>query len=114
MMTDLNGVEKTYLFAAVSNTDLTEGKGFNIMLAACTLEATARRYAQGKGVMGGNANVNKIAAYKINGAWHFAGQIISPTAADMNAQKIIDARNQAHDKAYKLGLTPEDIAALKS
>lgn len=106
---------RTY-WSVVTNTDLTEGRGYPISIGICSLEATAFRLARGKGVMGSDAEVLPTRAIKVNGIWYlpvFGVPMISSSAEDKAAQKALDAKRDAIKKAEAAGLTAEDIQAIK-
>ncbi len=49
------------------NTDLTEGRGFQVPKAICCAEATARRLARGANVQGSDGVVSREPAFTVNG-----------------------------------------------
>lgn len=86
--------EKT-LYASMVNTDLTEGRGHNYIMAISESKATAERLGKGRNVQGSNARVEKITAYYIPksnkvsyGTWYVPqGFIHSPTKEDLEEEK---------------------------
>ena len=99
-------------FILSSNTDLTEGRGFQYPIAYCEILATAKRLAKGKGVMGSDANVVEYTCIKVNGEWVAPFNLITPSQEDRDKQKKIDARNEVIKKAKEAGLSDEDIKNL--
>lgn len=102
-----------YAWAVFSNTDRTEGRGREYITCICDVAATAMRKAKGAGVQGMDADVRKIELVKHNNKWYGPVNIESPTHADIDAQVRIEIKNAALEKAKNLGLTDQDIAALK-
>ena len=47
-------------WVAYTNTDCTEGRGYDIPIAACELEVTARRLARGRHVQGSDGPVRPV------------------------------------------------------
>ena len=96
------------------NTDLTEGRGRQIPLCVCESKATSIRMGRKKNVQGCNAEIRGAIAVKYEGKWLGPCNIISPSSED----KIEDAKENnyqiAKEKAKKLGLSEEDISALKN
>lgn len=101
------------------NTDLTEGRGYQIPIHVCASEATAYRLAKGKGVMGGDADVLSAEAISHKGHWCAPVQIIKPSQQDLEADARREAaraadrrRGEALERARQAGLSEEDIAVL--
>lgn len=106
-------VDTKTLYATISNTDLTEGRGSSVLLAVSEIESTAIRLGHKRYVMGGDCPVEHITAYKINGSWCFAGVITKPSEDDIKQQAKIDLKKETITKAKLLGLSDDDIANLK-
>lgn len=103
------------IYVAYTNTDCTEGRGYDVPVAVCEIEATATRLARKAYVQGSDGPVRQLELVKINGCWYAplaAVNIIKPAKEDMAAQSKMDARRVALDKARASGLTIEDIQAL--
>ena len=85
--------EKT-LYAAVVNTDLTEGRGHQYVMAFAENKATAERLGAGKNVQGSNATIQKVKAYflprvgyKSLGTWYIPqGYVHKPTKEDLEKE----------------------------
>lgn len=99
-------------FVVWTNTDLTEGKGWEVPLAVCETEATAERVAGGQYVQGSDCPVRKVELQLVNGEWYGPVRIVPPTDVDKRRQKLLDAFAAARAKAVRAGLTEEDIKAL--
>lgn len=74
---------KKTVWVAYTNTDCTEGRGYDIPIAVCELEVTARRLARGRHVQGSDGPVRPV-----------------------------DAKREALEKARAAGLTEGDLSAL--
>lgn len=103
------------------NTDDTEGRGAQYISHTCETEATALRVGRGKYVMGGNCPIEKAKSYKINGSWHQPSPIVPTSDDDKKVQAKMDSERSVKGLAEKalinaaeLGLSPDDIAALKA
>lgn len=95
------------------NSDLTEGRGFNVPLAVCDLEATARRLAHKASTQGSDGTVECVELQQVDGHWYGPVVLTPPTREDKKRQAQLDAAHAAEEKARSAGLTPEDIAAIK-
>lgn len=102
-----------HAFVAWTNTDLTEGRGWQIPLAVCETEATAIRLGKKGSIMGSDCAVTKVEVFRISGVWYGPIQLVRPSDEDKNEQSRIDARRAAIEKAKAAGLSDEDIAALR-
>ena len=112
-MTDT--VNKRVAWVAYTNQDLTEGRGRDIPIAVCELEATAIRLAKKRYVQGSDGPVRAIELLKIGSAWYAPiVAVISapPTKEDCAYQTALDTRKEALSKAKALGLTDSDLAVL--
>lgn len=97
-----------------TNTDLTEGRGWQYPLHVCDKEATAIRLAHKAGVMGSDAEVKAVNLVRAGGAWYGPVQIKQATKEDDHAQKLMDERRAAVARARELGLSDEDIRLLRA
>jgi len=102
------------LWVVWTNTDLTEGKGYEVPLYICMLESTAIRLAKGVNVQGSDGRISSIAN---NGegthVWAIAPvKIVFPSKEDKDRElKILQFRAIAN-KALELGLSTEEIKIL--
>jgi hypothetical protein len=113
-----NKTQKVY--AVWSNTDLTEGRGYEYAKYICWNEATAIRLSKGAYTMGSDARVREIELIFHNNYWCGPVLIHSPNAADNEIEKTLELKRKAAQakadailKAQNLGLSAEDVAALK-
>ena len=113
-----NETQKAY--AVWSNTDLTEGRGYQYAKYICYIEATAIRLSKGAYVMGSDASVTEIELIMHNNHWCGPVYIHGPNTTDTEMEKKLELKRKADEakaaailKAQVLGLTAEDIAALK-
>lgn len=107
-------------FAAYSNTDGTEGRGEEYPLAVCKAEATAQRMGKGRYVMGTDCSVERVKVFRYDGMLYGPIFLHHPTIEDDRKQAEIDKKNEAErkkqaaiEKAKSLGLSDEDLEALK-
>lgn len=111
----------TKVYAVWTNTDLTEGRGQEYVEYFCKLESTARRLARGNYVMGTDSRVTEVTVLFRGGEWYLPGpRIVEASTEDLAAERELEAerkrnlaRERALERARKLGLSDEDIAALK-
>lgn len=102
-------------YVAFTNTDCTEGRGVDMPIALCELEATAKRIARGRYVQGSDGPVRRVELRKIGEQWYAplsAVPYLAPSLEDLSNQKALDERNAVLEKARKAGLTEDDINAL--
>lgn len=108
-------------FVVWQNTDLTEGRGRVLPIRVCKTEATARRLAKKQDVQGSDCMITCEAIEKgPGGHWYGPVALVEPTTEDRNMQLGLDRqaeakerRENAIEKARQLGLTDEDLAALR-
>ena len=107
-------VEKTKpIWVAWTNTDLTEGRGWNIPLHIAESPETAARLGRKGSVMGSDCHVTQEIAVQIGGKWLApAGRIHTETKEDTAARLKREAREAAIGKAKASGLSDDDIAAM--
>lgn len=112
-MADNPKIETKDVWVAWTNTDLTEGRGYQIPLAVCDSEATAIRLGQKGYVMGSSCPVTKETAVRVNGSgWLVPGVIHPETKDDAKQNAALAARRSAIEKAKAAGLTDEEINAI--
>ncbi|NJM13726.1 MAG: hypothetical protein HC889_19400 [Synechococcaceae cyanobacterium SM1_2_3] len=114
--------ESRTLYAAITNTDGTEGRGYEYPIAVCESPITASRLGKGRYVQGDDCRVMPLQMIKIEGKWYVeiaAILIIRPSDDDLAEQAEIErkeaakaARNAAIAKARAAGLSDSDIEAL--
>lgn len=107
--------DRKKIFVPFTNTDLTEGRGYAVPLHVCTVEATARRTGAKKSVQGSDCEVRTFDMVRIGDQWYVprgAVRFVEPEAADIDAQKAVDGRREAIEKAKASGLTDDDLKNL--
>lgn len=102
------------VYTVWTNTDLTEGRGREYQLAVCETESTARRLGKGRYVQGTDCRVTETTLYMIDDMWYGPVSVTPPSSADLMEEARLQAAKAAINKARALGLTDEDIAALKA
>lgn len=109
-------METKHLWVAYTNSDLTEGRGFDIPIAVCEIEATAIRIAKKSYVQGCDGPVRAIEIRMIDGQWwapmRSTVRTTPSTKEDIQLQAKMDARKLAMEKAKAAGLSDEDIKDL--
>ncbi len=114
-MADLKITETRTVWVAYTNTDCTEGRGYQVPLAVCESEATARRIGKGRFVMGADCPVETATAVRVDrGPWLVPGFIQPASEKDKAAQAVIDSQRSIVERAKALGLTEEEIKSLRS
>lgn len=96
------------------NSDLTEGRGFDVLLGLCRLEATALRIAKRANVQGSDGVVRKVQLCMREGKLCGPIQLKEPSAADEAAQVMMDKKRLVREKAEALGLSTEDLDVLSA
>jgi hypothetical protein len=109
-------METREVFAVITCSDLTEGRGAHYVKAYCETSATAQRIAHKGYVQGGNCPVEKRTLYRPKGEVSWFGPVIVqlPTDADTKRQVAIDSQTAAVEKAREFGLTEAEIKLIKS
>ena len=110
---DFTSPEERTVFAVWTNTDLTEGRGSEYVQCFCELQATAIRLARKKGVQGSNARVTEQHLFRSGRSWFGPVVVTSPTSEDTQVEIQLDSRRKAIARAKELGLTDDDITALR-
>ena len=108
-------INKKLFYVAYSNSDLTEGRGYDIPIAVCELEATAIRRAHKQYVQGTNGPVRSFDAIELDSRWYLPIQVtdvIKPSEEDKKVQKRLDEKRSAIERAKISGLTEADINIL--
>ena len=99
-------------YAAYTNTDLNEGRGYEEVLVICEMKATAARIGKKKYVQGGDCPVRPIKLYKYGNSWFGPVQVEQPSDADIQIETVARNRASVLEKAKALGLSDADIAIL--
>lgn len=132
-MSEFHVIESKQSFVVWANEDTTEGRGCVKVVAVCETEATARRLAKGKDVQGTDGQVMELPIFLLgipgkrpitsNAYWYGPlgpNQVVRPTKADKHEEGRLaeerakrDRGEKALQRARELGLSEEDIAALR-
>ena len=97
-----------------TNTNLTDGCGYNFPLYIAETEATARRLGKGGYVQGTNCPIRQIELIKVKGQWYGPVLIHVASKEDKFEQSRIDREKQVLARAKELGLTEAEIKVLRS
>lgn len=100
------------VWVVYTNTDCTEGRGYDFPLYVCESEAAAMRLAKRGYIQGSDAPVKECTAFMINGSWLAPVRIEVSTVEDDRNQIVINARKEALRKARDAGLSDDEIALL--
>ena len=100
------------VWVVYTNTDCTEGRGYNYPIHVCESEAAAIRLSKRKYIQGSDAPVQKGVAVMVNGSWLAPVRIEVSTTEDDRNQMAINARKDALRKAKEAGLSDDDIALI--
>lgn len=107
--------EKRTVWVAYTNTDCNEGRGYDVPIAVCEIETTARRLARGQYIQGGDGPVREVELLKIDGEWYapsHAFTVVKPTQEDLAEQHTLERKRALLEKAKACGLTDADLKAL--
>lgn len=109
--------DELYGWAVFVNSDLTEGRGCEVIQALCRIEATAIRLARHANVQGSDGVVRRVRLFirEYEGPGYIYGpvQLKEPSAADEKEQAEIDRRRAVEEKARALGLSAEELLVLR-
>ena len=108
-----HGLPETFpMFVVYTNTDLTEGRGYQYPIAWCESPATAARIAHKKGVMGSDAEVREVFGIRSKGVHYGPVRMELPTNDDKAKDAAAKARSAAIEKARQAGLSDDDLAVI--
>ena len=105
------------LWAVKTNTDLTEGRGREYVKAFCKLRATAIRLSKRGYVQGSDCPVEPVEVMLLDGKRVLPASVVlvqEPNFDDEATEKRIIAGEDALAKAKGLGLTDDEVLALRS
>lgn len=112
-------LEVKFCYVVETNTDLTEGRGFQFPLYVCESETTAIRMARGRGVQGCPAQVERRIMLRLKSGWLAPVEIHRPSEDDKAKDKQIAMAAEAEAKKLKviekvkgLGFSDEEIQIL--
>lgn len=100
-------MNKITLYEVYTNSDLMEGRGYEVFVGRYIDREIAQRAAKGEGIMGTDAYIRTITAVCIDGLWFKLQLIEIPSEKETKVK-------QAFDKAKRLGMTEEEIERLSS
>lgn len=109
------------VWAVWTNTDLTEGRGRQYIKHLCSIEATAHRLAKRAYVQGSMAPVEEMEILTWDGRYYGPVTVELPSNDDLKLQERLDEQHakearkvKALERAKELGLSDEELEALKS
>jgi len=105
-------MEQKTAYIVYTNTDLTEGRGQQIVLGICELPTTAARIGARKYVQGSDCPVSPTTLYKHDGRWYGPVTVHAPTCADQDAYNVQVKKDAVLAKAKSLGLSEQEIELL--
>lgn len=97
------------VYIAYTNTDLTEGRGFQYPLAISESMATVKRLGKGKSVQGCDCDCRIGTAVKINNQWLAPFRLITPSKEDLLEDKKTHERLDIIDRMKSCGFSTEEI-----
>lgn len=103
------------LYAAITNTDRTEGRGREYAQDICETRATALRLGKNGYVQGMDCPIAEIRSILVDGQEYIPTRLIKiwePNKIDIETEKTIQATAAAKKKALAAGLSEEDIRML--
>ena len=109
------------VFAVMTNTDLTEGRGTQYYKYYCDLEATAQRLARGNYVMGTDCPIEVINLHKIEDDVKWYGPVVltRPSLDDIEKEKqfaheriMKEKRKELLKKMRESGFSDDEISIL--
>ena len=116
-------IETKKLYVVVTNSDLTEGKGYEYPLAVCESPITANRLGKGKYVQGSDCDIKEITMINISSnpypQWYVerkAVNIIEMNQEDKDVETLEKMKAEHHsavEKAKALGLSENEILAIR-
>jgi len=110
-------IEVVPVWVVRRNTDLTEGRGIEVVSSVCHIRETAKRLAYKKGVQGTDASVTPgfaiIAEIDGNEVLLVPGEIECPSKDDKVDQKMRDDLDTVLAKATAAGLTADELKLLR-
>lgn len=108
----MSDIETKQVFIVWINTDLTEGRGYQIPKAICESRATALRISRKADVQGTDGTVSEFQAVKHMNNWCAPFQLVKTTPADKKVQEDLDIKAAALQRARDAGLSDDDLKVL--
>lgn len=100
------------VFVAWTNSDCTEGRGYQYPYCVAASRETAIRMGRKRSVQGSDCNVTECTAVRINNQWLVPGRIELETAEDKKAREAREEKEAIMAKAKAAGLTDDEIAII--
>ena len=108
-------MESRTLYVVFTNTDLTEGRGWQHPIGYSFNEYTALRFAKNKGVMGSDAHVNGYSTLIVDGKEYVSVGLLNiqrPEQADIDKERADKKRKETITRLLDAGVDPEDLKTL--
>lgn len=102
-------------YVVLTNSDLTEGRGYQYPLAVCEIKATAKRLGSGRYVQGSDCPIEPVELVNLEGKWYFPSNsvaLVPPSPEDILKQQEDDKTADVVRKAKTLGLTDDELKIL--
>mgnify|MGYP001568901927 CR=1 FL=1 len=106
--------KKKIAYVVFVNSDGTEGRGYPVVKAVCDKRATALRLAKGADVQGSNGQVLKTELLWVGTSWFGPVTVVQSTVEDDRAERRMNEVQAVIDRGLALGLTPDEIAVIRS
>ena len=103
------------VWVAYTNSDCNEGRGYDIPIAICEVEATAIRLAKSIYVQGSDGPVRQAELIKLNVIWYAPEscfRLERPNAKELKAEKEKEKLEAVLKKAREAGFTDEELEIL--
>lgn len=105
-------IEEATVWAVMTNTDLTEGRGREYVKEYCETKATALRRGKRGYVQGTDCPVGTTTVFKINNTYYAPMDITPSTAEDRKLEDEMYKKLEVLEKAKTLGLTEQELKTL--
>ena len=103
-------------YATISNTDLTEGRGSEIVVCISDNEITAKRMGESRYIQGGDCPIEEVTLIKLNldgrQRWYGPIKLQPSTDSDMKKAEMLKRKKIAIEKIKSLGMPEEEIKQL--
>lgn len=99
-------------WAVISNSDLIEGRGSQVILCLCESKATALRKGKGEYFMRSDCPVEKVSIFRYDGFLYGPVHLVTATKEDKIEDEKREALDEIKAKAIALGLSAEEIKTL--
>jgi hypothetical protein len=109
-MKEIQEVKDVWL--SMTNSDCTEGRGYQYAKNVCESKATALRLGKKGYIQGSDCPVKKSIAVKVGNIWLIPGRIEQATKEDDLMQKKLDEAEDMLKKLEAAGFTKDDVKKL--